>query len=59
MRLVDIGTGCHYINMDYISSVYRKGNDFCVELINQKDKYYVITEEAYNSILAYGKAKKD
>ena len=58
MKLVDIGNGYHYINMDYISSVYRKGNDFCVELVNQKDRYYAITEEAYNNILAYGKANK-
>ena len=58
MKLVDIGTGCHYINMDYISSVYIKGDDFFIELIGQKDDYYVITEEAYNDILAYGKANK-
>ena len=55
MRLVNIGT-CHFINVDYISSVYKKGDNFCIELINQKDEYYVITEEAYNAILSYGKA---
>ena len=56
MKLVDIGTGNHYINRDYISSVYRVGDTFNVELINRENKYYIITEEAYNSILAYGKA---
>jgi hypothetical protein len=58
MRLVDVSGNGHYINMDYITSVYKKNNDFCIEILyNRNDTYFVITEEAYNTILIYGKAK--
>ena len=57
MRLVDVSGNGHYINMDYITSAYKKNNDFCIEILYRNDTYFVITEEAYNTILIYGKAK--
>ena len=57
MRLVDVSGNGHYINMDYITSVCKKNDNFCIELLYRNDVYFIITEEAYNTILIYGKAK--
>jgi len=59
MRLVRLHEySSHYINMDYIIEVYKsvhtKGEYYAIVNNNHS---YKIDEEAYNTILAYGKAK--
>ena len=56
MRLVDIGNET-FINMNLIVSVYKKGSQFYLNMNDANRSCYHISEEAYNTILSYGKAK--
>ena len=43
-----------YINMDYITEVSKSINEYYVDILYKHN--YKIDEEAYNTILSYGKA---
>ena len=56
MRLVNIGNGT-YVNIDLTVSIYKLGDQFHLSINNANASHYIISEEAYNNILSYGKAK--
>lgn len=56
MRLVNIGNDT-YVNIDLTVSIYRQDDTFHLNINDVYKSHYVISEEAYNSILSYGKAK--
>ena len=57
MRLVDIGNGTGFINMDLIMSVFKNNDNFFVIMNDSSNTKYRISEKSYNIILGYGKAK--
>lgn len=59
MKLVKIGKYSNfYINMDYITEVYKSAKVNGEYIVNVLDKHsYKIDKEAYNTILSYGKAE--
>ena len=46
-----------YLNMDYIESVTRPIDGNILAFVNRNTQSYIISEEAYNTILKYGKAE--
>ena len=56
MKLIEIGKDYKdYVNLDFLVRLYKKDCDYFCELTNGIT--YRVTEEAYNTILKYGKAK--
>ena len=46
-----------YLNMDFIESVTKQSYENYVCFVNQNTEPYYISKSAYDTILAYGKAK--
>ena len=55
MTLVNIGNGT-YVNIDLTVSIFKKGEQFCLNINDAGRSHYNISKEAYDIILSYGKA---
>ena len=53
MKLVK-ANDCFYLNMDLITGVWFNGNNYYASYLSSPD--VIISKEAYDTILSYGKA---